>query len=118
MRLLCNENIPSAIVVVLRQEGHDVVAVKESMRGASDTDILARARTEDRVIVTQDKDFGELAFRVRLPAACGVMLFRLNGARPEDDFRHMLAAFRCGTDVTGKFAVICEGRMRIRAIST
>jgi predicted nuclease of predicted toxin-antitoxin system len=61
MNLLVNENIPTSVVQSLRARGHDVLAVKETMRGADDPTILARAQVERRLLVTQDKDFGELA---------------------------------------------------------
>lgn len=79
MRLLVNENISRTVVADLRQSGHDVLSAKESLRGQSDQSLLARAVEESRVLVTQDKDFGELAWRSRLPATCGVLLFRLGG---------------------------------------
>lgn len=68
MRLIANENISRSVVQKLRDRGHDVLAVKESMRGEEDTAILERAQSEARLVVTQDKDFGELAFRFGLPA--------------------------------------------------
>ena len=49
-----------------------------------------RAQTEGRIVVTHDKDFGELAFRAQLPASCGVILFRLSGSEPETDNRRIL----------------------------
>jgi hypothetical protein len=54
MRFLANENIPAAVVIALRDGGHDVVSVKESMRGADDRVVLARAQTEQRVVLTCD----------------------------------------------------------------
>ena len=51
MRLLANENMPGSVVTRLRQNGHDVLAVKESLRGAKDIDILARAQAESRVLI-------------------------------------------------------------------
>ena len=57
--LLLNENISGTVIQALRDRGHDVLAVKESMRGAGDEEILERARAEKRLLVTQDKDFGE-----------------------------------------------------------
>jgi predicted nuclease of predicted toxin-antitoxin system len=53
--------------------------VKESMRSEHDEVILARAQTEQRILVTHDKDFSELAFRSLLPPSSGVILFRLSG---------------------------------------
>jgi len=77
MKLILNENMPATVVQLLRDRGHDVLAVKETLRGEDDPTILARAQAETRIVVTQDKDFGELAFRRGLPAQCGVILFRL-----------------------------------------
>ena len=63
MRFLVNENVTGTVIQELRQRGHDVLSVKESMRSEADDAILARAQTEERIVVTHDKDFGELAFR-------------------------------------------------------
>jgi hypothetical protein len=81
MRFLVNEHIPPTAVRRLRELGHDVLSVKENMAGSADSAVLARAAVEQRVLVTFDKDFGELAFRSRLPAGCGVILLRF-AARP------------------------------------
>ena len=82
MRFLANENVPGPVVAALREHGHDIFSIKESMRGAEDPIVLARAQTERRVVVTLDKDFGELAFRSRLPAQSGVILIRLDWKIP------------------------------------
>jgi predicted nuclease of predicted toxin-antitoxin system len=60
------------------------------MRGTTDDAILARAQSELRILISQDKDFGELAFRSGLPADCGVILFRLQGQSPEADQLRMI----------------------------
>ena len=116
MRLLANENMPGSVVELLRQKGHDVLAVNESLRGAKDIDILARAQAETRVLISQDKDFGELAFRSGLPARCGVILFRLDGDDPDDDLRRMVEAVESRTDWTGTFAVVDAFRIRLRPL--
>jgi predicted nuclease of predicted toxin-antitoxin system len=77
MRFLANENITSSVTGGLRNAGHDVLAVKEMMAGAKDATILERAAVEKRVLLTCDKDLGELAFRIRLPAVCGIVLIRI-----------------------------------------
>jgi len=59
-----------------RKRGHNVLWVKESMRASADSIVLTRAEREQRIVVTLDKDFGELAFRSRLPAQCGIILIR------------------------------------------
>jgi predicted nuclease of predicted toxin-antitoxin system len=118
MRLLTNENIPTSVVDALRDRGHDVLAVKESMRGAGDRAILARAQSESRLVVTQDKDFGELAFRLGLPAECGIVLFRLTGDDPDADIRRIVEVIDSRTDWPGQFAVVTDDRIRMRLLPT
>ena len=86
------------------------------MRGAGDAAVLARAQTEVRVVLTQDKDFGELAYRVGLPAGCGVILFRLTGDDPAADGRRMIAAVETRADWSGAFAVVTAQRLRVRPL--
>jgi predicted nuclease of predicted toxin-antitoxin system len=103
MRFLANENVTGTVIQGLRQRGHDVLSVKESMRSEHDDVILARAQAEQRIVVTHDKDFGELAFRSQLPASCGVILFRLAGSDPDTDNQRILEALESRTDWTGIF---------------
>jgi predicted nuclease of predicted toxin-antitoxin system len=77
MRLLANENFPSVAVEVLRSLGHDVLWVAENCPSVRDEYVLDLAVRESRVLLTQDKDFGELAFRRGLPATSGIVLLRL-----------------------------------------
>ena len=65
MRLLANENFPLDAVEALRAEGHDVAWIREDARGSVEEKVLERAQHEERIVITFDKDFGELAFRVQ-----------------------------------------------------
>ncbi len=116
MRFLVNENVTRTVIEGLRQRGHDVLSVKESMRSGADDAILARAQAEDRTVVTHDKDFGELAFRSNLPASCGVVLFRLAGTDPDADNRRILEALESRTDWAGHFSVVTDDRIRMRPL--
>lgn len=116
MRLLANENFPGPVVHELRARGVDVAWVREDSRGVGDPEVLARAQREQRTVVTLDKDFGELAVRTRLPATCGVLLFRLTGADPEIDNSRMVAAVLSREDWSGCFAVIQDDRIRVRVL--
>ena len=116
LRILANENVPGPVLLALRQRGHDVASVKEIMRGSGDRAVLERAQAEQRLVVTFDKDFGELAFRFGLPAACGVVLFRLAGPTPEVDNARALAVLESRSDWTGHFATVTNDRIRIRPL--
>jgi predicted nuclease of predicted toxin-antitoxin system len=117
-RWIVDENVAGSIICALRNGGHDVVSIKESHRGAADPEILAQAQAEQRVLVTHDKDFGELAFRCGLPATSGVILFRLSGEDPESDSRRVLDILESNIDWTGNFAVVTDDRVRIRPLPT
>ena len=116
MRLLTNENVSGTVVRSLRERGHDVLSAKESMRSEPDEMLLARAQAEGRVLVTHDKDFGELAFRNRLPAECGVILLRLTGDGPDADNARALQAIEDRDDWPGHFSVVSDDRIRMRPL--
>ncbi|HID24352.1 MAG TPA: hypothetical protein EYP14_18395 [Planctomycetaceae bacterium] len=118
MRIIADENVSGSVIRVLRDRGHDVLSVKESMRSESDEAVLARAQVDQRLVVTHDKDFGELAFRYGLPANCGVILLRLSGADPESDNQHAIDALESRSDWEGCFAVVEGHRIRIRPLPT
>ena len=116
MRFLADENMPGPAVAALRGRGHDVLWIKESKPGASDTVVLERAQQDRRVLVTADTDFGELAFRSGLPAQCGIVLIRLNWADPDADNHAVATALASRNDWSGVFAVVERDRVRIRPL--
>lgn len=75
MKFLADECCDTSLVEALRQDKIDVIYVMEFMRGASDTEILAHANKTGRIVITEDKDFGELVYRFRLPVR-GIILLR------------------------------------------
>lgn len=113
MRILADENCPGDLVEAIRSYGHDVTWIRLDAPGSSDPEILGRAQSEDRVILTFDKDFGELAFRHRLPATSGVILCRLHGLPPARVNAIVLGALQIHSDWEGHFVVITEQRMRV-----
>jgi predicted nuclease of predicted toxin-antitoxin system len=80
MQFLANENFPLDVVEALRSDGHDVAWIRTDAPGSKDPDILHRAVVENRVLLTFDKDFGDLAFQFGLPATCGIVLFRFRAS--------------------------------------
>jgi len=113
MRILANENIAGAVVEALRSEGHDVVWMRARSPGESDRSVLELAQREERILITFDKDFGELAFHAHLPASCGFILFRISTPSPEDTMRAILASLKAQTDWTGYFSVVEQDRIRM-----
>jgi len=116
LRILANENVPGPAVAELRRRGHDVAWVMEDQRGAPDRDVLARAQREMRLVVTFDKDFGELAFAARLPATCGIVFFRLNGSSPEVDNQRVADALDDSLEWSGRFVIVEDDRVRSRVL--
>jgi predicted nuclease of predicted toxin-antitoxin system len=116
VKLLANENFPRVVVDALVAAGHDVVWVRTVCPGIADPDVLALAVTEDRVLVTFDKDFGHLAFHAGLPASCGVVLFRLSLADPLAASAVIVRALASRTDWSGFFSVVMERRIRMRPL--
>ncbi len=116
MRLLANENFPLAAVAALRENGHDVAWIRIDAPGIPDGAVLARAQAESRILLTFDKDFGELAYRSSLPATCGVILFRISKPSAEKIARVAVALLHSRSDWPGHFAVIEERRIRLRPL--
>ena len=116
MRFLANENFPAAAVAALRAVGNDVVWVGAAAPGATDSDVLAWADREERILITFDKDFGELARASGLPAQCGVILFRIPMPPPADVGRRLATLIMGRRDWSGHFSVVEPGRVRMRSI--
>lgn len=116
MRLMANENFPGQAVAALRQRGHDVLWVRTDAPGLKDDAVLARAQAEGRVLLTFDKDFGELAYHQGLPAPCGIALFRITIPTPESAARKIVAALESRENWAGCFAVVEDARIRLRSL--
>ena len=113
MRLLANENFPGLAITALRSHGHDVVWIREDSPGISDYDVLSRATAEGRILMTFDKDFGELVFRLGLNAPSGVILFRIPPDSPSFVAQTAVTVLENRTDWAGHFSVIDENRVRM-----
>ena len=94
--------------------GHDVLSARDGYASASDETLLALAYREGRVLVTEDKDFGELVFALRQPHPCIVRLDGLTAAEEEAAMRNLIegedAAMRAGAII-----VVTGNRVRIRS---
>jgi predicted nuclease of predicted toxin-antitoxin system len=113
LRLLANENFPGDAVAALRQHGLNIAWVRTDAPGSSDQEILAWARIEDRILVTTDKDFGELAIRAKLPTSSGIILFRISTPSSAHVARVASSVLESREDWAGHFAVIEDARIRM-----
>jgi len=84
MKLLADENFPYKSIYYLREKGFDVLSIGMDNPSIIDTDIMTIAITEERVILTFDRDYGELIFRYNYKPAKGVIYLRLDEFDPEE----------------------------------
>jgi predicted nuclease of predicted toxin-antitoxin system len=120
MLFLADEDFPGIAVHWLRQAGHDVLWARTDLPGKADAVLLATAQAESRVILTCDKDFGELAFHAGLPASCGIVLLRFQWNSPElvlERVKSLMAA-AAQVEFTGSFCVVEAARVRRRPLDT
>ncbi|MCM2357796.1 MAG: DUF5615 family PIN-like protein [Geobacteraceae bacterium] len=82
--ILANENFPLRSVSVLRRAGHDVLSITETCLGAKDASVLELASTQQRILLTFDRDYGELVYLRRLPCPSAIILLRFDPATPEE----------------------------------
>jgi predicted nuclease of predicted toxin-antitoxin system len=116
-KFIVDESAGTAVIEYLRSVGHDALAVAEAMPQADDPDILAQAVSEGRILVTNDKDFGELVFRGG-QAHHGVLLLRLHDESPINRVSVVEAVLEQYADrLAGCFTVATEGSVRIRPAS-
>ncbi len=113
MRLLANENFPGDAIEALRNDGHDVLWIRTAAPGSDDRAVLARAQTERRILLTFDKDFGELAFRAKLPSSSGIVLFRISAPSAAHVARVVVSILGSREDWAGHFSVVDDRRIRM-----
>lgn len=116
MRFLADENFPRPALEALRKAGWEVVSIAEECPGVPDEDVAALCATQERILLTFDKDFGELVFHRGLPAGSGVVLFRLTPDSPEEAAEVALALVLSHPDLAGSFCVVTRDRIRIRPL--
>jgi len=113
VRLLANENVPGDAIIATRAAGHDVMWIREVSRGADDNAVLALALSEKRILLTFDKDFGEMVFRLGSAASCGIILARPRLRSPHYVVRFLLDVLDQPVTWEGQFGVAQEGRLRL-----
>jgi len=115
LKFLADESCDFAFVRVLRQNEYDVKAIVEVMPGASDLKVLESGFEEKRVLLTEDKDFGEWIFAQK-NATSGVILLRYPiETRLQMSLAMIELVNEHGSELRKRYVVLEQGRARIRA---
>ncbi|MBK8660066.1 MAG: DUF5615 family PIN-like protein [Bacteroidetes bacterium] len=113
MRFLANENFPKPSVDILRSKGYEVLSVSEMNPSITDEAVVNWANNEGRIILTFDKDYGEIVFRYRIP--CSVVFFRAKGETPTDVGNTLLEILK-DIKLEGYFTVVDKTGIRQREL--
>lgn len=113
MKFLTDENIGFKVVFPLRDLGFDIKSILETGRGSKDTSVFSLAKREGRILITTDKDFGELVYVTKLVHK-GVILLRLRNNSSTNKLKVLKELFRTHKgELEGAFTVVKEGNVRI-----
>jgi hypothetical protein len=118
MRFLADENFPLAAVSALARAGHDIVWVRTAHAGISDVEVLDWVARESRILLTFDKDFGELARGSSLAVEGGIILFRLSMPRAVEAGERLAKIITARLDWAGHFSVVEPNRIRMRPLQS
>ena len=117
MRFLADENVPGGLVEELISLSHDVEWMVKLRPGASDKEVLRHAATHGRILLTFDKDYGDLAHKSEpTNMTAGVVLIRSAMPRTRDACRNLALLIAARDDWAGYFSVIEPGRIRRRQL--
>lgn len=107
MNFLANENFPVLSIRLLRNTNHNVASVLEDTPEAKDYEVLKRAHDEKRIILTFDRDYGELIYRHKSLTPAGIVFFRFNPTTPEEPAEILLKLLKKGDiQIINKFTVV------------
>jgi predicted nuclease of predicted toxin-antitoxin system len=117
MRILADENIPGKTVRGLRDGGYDVLWIRETSPGITDPEIIRIAVEEQRIIVTFDKDFGELAVTGQGQNPPAIILLRISKPSPATTAETINEILSSREDWLGHLTVIDDNHIRMRALN-
>lgn len=112
MRFLVDECAGPAVAEWLRGQGHEVFSVFDEAKGITDIEVLDKAVAGEWVLITNDKDFGEMIFRERREH-CGIVFLRLDDERSANKIevlRHLLGSY--SEKMPDRFVTVTETKVR------
>jgi predicted nuclease of predicted toxin-antitoxin system len=117
LKLLADENIALEIVIWLREKGCDVLHAAETLVQESDELLLETAESQGRLLITEDKDFGELVFRDHLNSH-GIVLLRMGKSTVRERVMRLGEAWSViQANPHGSFLVVTEKKVRVRPLT-
>ena len=117
MEFLANENIPLLSIRFLRKAGYKVRSILEEAPGAKDTQVLKQAYTNKLIILTFDRDYGELIYRYKINPPLGVLYFRFDPSSPEEPAKVLLKILEeDNVPLENRFTVIEKDGIRQRPL--
>lgn len=112
MRFLVDACTGPSVARWLRSEGHDAFSIYDETPGVSDDVVMAQAVREERILITNDKDFGEKVYREHKPH-CGVIFLRLSDERSTQKIKTLHYLLTNYADrLPGRFVVATEKHVR------
>ncbi len=116
MKFLADENVEKPVVETLRQNGHDVLYMCEVTTHTIDDILLEQANLESRLLLTNDKDYGELVYLQR-KVSTGIILMRFVSEKSSVKAHFMQSLLKTyGNSLQGYFTVVREGMIRRRPL--
>jgi predicted nuclease of predicted toxin-antitoxin system len=116
MKFLANENFPFPSIQHLRKAGYEVVSILEDDPGIADYEVIVRAIIEELIILTFDKDYGEIIFNSGKEKPPAVVFFRFKGNHPEIGGKILIDLLENEKlEIENKFTVIEEENVRQRS---
>ncbi len=113
MKFMVDECTGPSVAHWLKEKGYDVFSVYDQARGEKDIELIKKAYDEDYILITNDKDFGELVFRIG-EGHKGIIFLRLDDERPENKKKVLRSLFKYHIDeLENNFVVVTEEIVRI-----
>ena len=110
---IADEHIPRPSILLLRDAGYRVISIREEYPSVDDEVILELAESEGLVIITNDRDFGELIFKNQFPFSAGIIYCRLVRFRPAEIGELILMHItEVGSSFSGKLTVLSRENLR------
>jgi predicted nuclease of predicted toxin-antitoxin system len=117
MNFLANENIPLASVDYIRRSGFYISSITQNCPGISDEQVLSKAKSESSIIITFDRDYGELIFKKGLPSPGGILYLRFLPAYPEEPGKVLLTLFKSRhIKLENNFTIVERNKIRQRPL--